>query len=384
MKPVRLIRSLQIGDVWFEDRPGGLSRFYAEMLRNFSAASMSAAGLVVGTERAGESTGNQVRAFARADESLPVRMFAARRAVIQTLAHGSFDLIASHFALYAAPILDQVRTTPLVVHFQGPWAAEVGVEGGRSLRLQIQHFLEKSVYQRASRLIVLSSAFAHELASRYQIQYERIRVVPAGIDTERFDCTISRVDARQRLGWPRDRPVVFALRRLRRRMGLENLIEAVPLIIREIPDLLVHIGGAGPLADELQRRIDELNLSHHVKLLGRIPDDALPMSFRAADVSIVPTVALEGFGMITLESLAAGTPVMVTPVGGLPEVVRPLAEQLVLESADSGVIATGLTNVLLGRMAVPSPETCRNYVAENYGWPRITERIREVYLEALG
>jgi glycosyltransferase involved in cell wall biosynthesis len=166
-------------------------------------------------------------------------------------------------------------------------------------------------------------------------------------------------------------------------MGLEDLIEAVPELIRRVPDLQVHIGGAGRLADELRNKIAEMDVSRHVKLLGRVEDDALPLCYRAADISIVPTVALEGFGLITLESLAAGTPVMVTPVGGLPEAVRPLAEDLVLESVDPAAIANGLADALLGRRPVPSSDACRNYAAEHYGWPKIIERIREVYLEAL-
>jgi glycosyltransferase involved in cell wall biosynthesis len=379
----RLVRSLQIGDVWFEDRPGGLSRVYAEMLRHFPAAGMSASGLVVGSERASKSTANQVRAYAKADDLLPTRLFAARRAVVQALAHQSFDLVVSHFALYAAPVLDKFRALPLVVHFQGPWAAEGSVEKRQMLRRRAQHLVEAAVYRSASRLIVLSNAFARELASRYGVHEERIRMIPPGVDLDRFNTTISRLEARERLNWPGNRPTVFALRRLVRRMGLENLIEAVPEIIREIPDLQVHIGGTGSLEAALRNKIKDLNVSHHVKLLGRIEDDALPVCYRAADVSIVPTIALEGFGLITLESMAAGTPVMVTPVGGLPEVVRPLAEELVLESADPAAIAYGLRDALLGRRPLPSSDLCRNYVAEHYGWPRIVRMIREVYLEAI-
>jgi glycogen(starch) synthase len=178
MNSRKSICSLQIGNVWFEDRPGGLSRVYADMLRYFPVASMNALGLVVGTGKASVATGGQVTAFAEADRFLPARLFAARRAVVQALACQSFDLIVSHFALYAAPILDKFRALPLVVHFQGPWAAEGAVERGRSLRLHVQHSIETAVYKRASRLIVLSHAFAQELAFRYGVKEESIRVVP--------------------------------------------------------------------------------------------------------------------------------------------------------------------------------------------------------------
>jgi glycosyltransferase involved in cell wall biosynthesis len=166
-------------------------------------------------------------------------------------------------------------------------------------------------------------------------------------------------------------------------MGLENLIDATRDLVAEIPDLLVHIAGAGPLKSELEKRIHEHNLANNVRLLGRIEDDVLPLCFRAADVSIVPTVALEGFGMITLESLAAGTPVVVTPVGGLPEVVRPLADELVLDGLEVEDIVIGLREILLGRRRIPSEAECRKYVEQNFGWPVIAKRIRELYAEAI-
>jgi glycosyltransferase involved in cell wall biosynthesis len=99
------------------------------------------------------------------------------------------------------------------------------------------------------------------------------------------------------------------------------------------PEVLLLIAGKGPLHDALSARIEDLGLQRHVRLLGYVPDADLALAYRAADLSVVPTVALEGFGLITVESLAAGTPVLVTPVGGLPETVQALAPNLILPAA---------------------------------------------------
>ena len=74
-------------------------------------------------------------------------------------------------------------------------------------------------------------------------------------------------------------------------------------------------------------------MANHVRMLGSSRDADLPLYYRAADLSVVPTVALEGFGLVAAESLAAGCPALVTPVGGLPSVVADLSPDLVLEDA---------------------------------------------------
>jgi len=165
-------------------------------------------------------------------------------------------------------------------------------------------------------------------------------------------------------------------------MGLEDLIDASKVLIKKVPDLQVYIAGTGRLADELKQRISSRGLENHIQLLGRVDDELLPLAYRAADISIVPTVALEGFGMITLESLASGTPVLVTPVGGLPEVVANLSPALVLNGTGPQAILQGLGDALTGARLLPTADQCRQYTEDNFTWPVIAQRVREVYIEA--
>jgi glycosyltransferase involved in cell wall biosynthesis len=130
-------------------------------------------------------------------------------------------------------------------HFQGPWSAESGIEGDGLLARRAKHWAESQVYKRAARLIVLSRAFARLLEEHYDVPAERIRVIPGAVNTRRFLPTRSRGDARRALGWPTDRPIVLVVRRLVRRMGLENLLAAVRLAKVSVPDVLVIIAGAG-------------------------------------------------------------------------------------------------------------------------------------------
>ena len=124
------------------------------------------------------------------------------------------------------------------------------------------------------------------------------------------------------------------------------------------------------------------NLKEHVRLAGFVPDADLPVAYRAANLSVVPSIALEGFGLVVLESLAAGTPVVVTPVGGLPEVVSGLSEDLILHGSSANHLAEGLAARLSALDKLPSEIACRAYAKDNFDWPVIAKRVVDVYKNA--
>ena len=377
------MRILQIGDTWLPEEEGGLARYYYELLRHLPATGAAVHGLVVGSSGRKELAGCDVSAFARPEDSMFTRLRGARRASLALIDPGQIDLIAPHFALYAVPIVEKLRSIPTVVHFHGPWAGESGAEGSATLNARMKDALEKIVYSRARSHIVLTRAFEQELTQRYGVREETVRIVPGGIDTDRFNNKLSRTEARERMGWPSDRPILLCIRRQVRRMGLENLIEAAKTLTQQHPDLLILLGGSGPIAAELKQRIADNGLDQNVQQLGRVPDELLPTAYRAADMSVVPSQSLEGFGLITLESMASGTPVLVTPVGGLPEVLEPFAPQCIFEGASAAQIADGLGEALRGARPMPTPEACRQYAVDGFSWPQITARVRRVYDEAL-
>jgi glycosyltransferase involved in cell wall biosynthesis len=135
------------------------------------------------------------------------------------------------------------------------------------------------------------------------------------------------------------------------------------------------------MASTLQRRIEANGLTKNIRLLGFLPEDALPVAYRAADLSVVPTQSLEGFGLVAVESLAAGTPVIVTPVGGLPDIVSGVAPNLVLPDTAIQSIARHIIAALTGQLTLPSASDCQSYAAERYAWPHVAAQIRTVYDE---
>jgi glycosyltransferase involved in cell wall biosynthesis len=166
-------------------------------------------------------------------------------------------------------------------------------------------------------------------------------------------------------------------------MGLENLIEAVKTVREKVPEILVLIAGQGWLESELQQRIKSSGLEHNVRLLGYLSDTDLPLAYRAADLTVVPTVSLEGFGLATVESMAAGTPPIVTPVGGSPEVVGGLSADLIVPDWTPAALAAALTAAFRGDLKLPTSEQCKVFARTHFDWSTAVERVHAVYDEAI-
>lgn len=375
------LRTLQLGMEWFGERAGGLNRVYGQLVRELARPGswVEVHGLVAGSPEVARDSEGLVHAFAPSDAPLLARMRALHAAASAWLRERPDAVIVSHFALNAFPVLSHVGRHPLVVHFQGPWGQESRVEGAGPLAVLAKETVERAVYSRASHAIVLSTAFRDELAQRFGVPLDRIHVIPGGVDVDRFAIAPSRDACRRILGWPTDQPIVLCVRRLVRRVGVDTLVDAAALLRQRVPDALVLVVGRGPLQGELEARIAALGLEDHVRLLGFVPDELLPTAYRAADLSVVPTAALEGFGLITVESLAAGTPCVVTPVGGLTDVVAPFTPQLVAGSPGAADVADVLARALLGRLALPTPAQCERYARDGFDWPVVAARVRGVY-----
>jgi glycosyltransferase involved in cell wall biosynthesis len=373
------LQTLQIGMSWFTEDPGGLNRVFASIVEELVESGVELQGLVVGSEDVVRSSGGTVAAFASQSMPLVTRMQLLRRAALDWLrTHPDADVV-SHFAQNVFPLIGQLGDHPLVVHFQGPWGQESRVEGAAPWTVMVKEFVERTVYGRAAQCIVLSTAFRDILADQFGVDRRRIHVIPGGVEVDRFATLPSREQCRETLGWAADRPTVLCVRRLIRRVGVDALVEASVQLRARVPNALVLIAGRGPLHDELHARIMSLGLEDTVRLLGFVPDELLPLAYRAADLSVVPTASLEGFGLITAESLAAGTPCVVTPIGGLTDVVGPFSPQLITASTTPASIADTLANALLRRIPVPTSEQCTAYARARFDWPVIAAQVRDVY-----
>jgi glycogen synthase len=373
------MKTLQLGTSWFLEEAGGLARVYYGCVNYLPRVGVEVNGLVAGSDRIFQSSGGKVQTFASSSSSTWQRSLGVRKAFNLAIANSEFDLVASHFALYTLPLLDRLGDRPLVMHFHGPWALESQAEGAGRLSTWGKWAIEKLVYRRANGFIVLSESFRQVLHKTYNVPLEKIFIVGGGIDTAEFNLDLTIAQARAKLGWQQDRRIILCVRRLVQRMGLENLIASIAMVRKQHPDVLLLIAGKGAIAEALRSQIQELQLEDHVQLLGFVPDQDLAIAYRAAELSIVPTISLEGFGLIVIESLAAGTPVLGTPIGGIPEILQPFSADLVLEGSTTNQLAQGISEALSGQRKIPSAEACQTYVKQNYDWQVIATQMKSVY-----
>lgn len=376
------MKILHVGMGWFPEEAGGLARYMSQAVVAQNELGHSARALVTGSERVHELSRGMALPFALPTASLRKRILSLRGNYRRSVAEFPPDVTAVHFSLYGRPLLGHLRSRPWVVHFHGPWSLEGSAEGASKLASLVRHnLIERPLYQSAPRLITLSRCFAEILTDHYGVDPSRIRVVPGGFDPRPFLAAPDRASARIRLGLPLDRPILVCVRRLASRMGLENLLEAVARLRNDHPDLLLLVAGKGPLRAVLEKRIDELSISGNVRLLGFVPDEDLPVLYSAANLSVVPTVALEGFGLVVAESLATGTPVVASNVGALPELLGGFRDDLLADPTAEG-IASALGRFLSQPDQLPTSAACRERT-EGWTWARVAPALLSVYEEAI-
>jgi glycosyltransferase involved in cell wall biosynthesis len=285
--------------------------------------------------------------------------------------------------------------------FYGPWHAEGWIEDRaaagaarlapvklvRGLRALVKRTLRRrveAVNLRQSRAVVVLSRQSWREVLEFGFPAAAMHLAPGAVDVERFAPAADRHAVRHRLGLPGNRRILLSVRRLAPRMGLHNLIAAMPQVAAHCPDVLLLLGGKGPERENLERSISHHKMSGHVRMLGFIPDEHLADYYQAADLFVLPTAALEGFGLVTLEALACGTPVIGTPIGATPEILGRLDERWVA----GGVTPDALCAAILGLLDRPlgedlSREALASFVRANYTWPRHVDVVEAVYRQLL-
>nr|WP_313933736.1 glycosyltransferase family 4 protein [Calothrix sp. FACHB-168] len=373
---------LTLGMGWFPHTPGGLERYIYDLTHQLAANKDKVELCGVGLPNTQINTPIKLTNLAEPDSVIWQRLWSIRQNFQKTRNYKP-DAINLHFALYSFPILDLLpKEVPITFNFHGPWASESLEEADNKIVsvLLKRWLIEKSTYNRCDRFIVLSKAFGKILHQQYHIPWDKIHIIPGGVDLNRFQANLSPQEARNKLGWPDNRQILFTSRRLVNRVGLDKLLQAIAIIKPTIPDVWLAIAGRGHIQAALEKQAQELGLEDNVKFLGFLPDEDLPLAYQAADLTIMPSQSFEGFGLAIVESLACGTPVVCTPVGGMPEILSPLSPDLITTSTEVSAIAEKLEQVLLGSILIPSREACQQYAATKFNWQKIAQEVRGVLL----
>jgi glycosyltransferase involved in cell wall biosynthesis len=375
------------------DRIGGLERYVRELAGALARAGLEVELVARQIDAAApawrvETDGVAVRRFPTPSKRDPLYALkyplAAARAAHRAARAQSPDVVVhSHFPLQGLPLA--LSGAPYLHTFHAPVYRELLPEHKDSYALPAPlrraavaglRAGESLVVRRARRVVVLSEFMAGEAAGALGADRSRIDLVPGGIDTE-----VLRPGAPIDHPWATgDGPLLFAARRLVPRTGVLELIDAVAIIAARVPDVRVAIAGRGPLDAAARERVAVLNLAGHVRLLGWVSDAELIGWYRAADLAVLPTQELEGFGLATAEALACGTPVVGTPAGATPEVLGRLDPWLITRDASPEAIAEKVLAVLSDREHLAQlAARARAAVDPALSWTAVADRHLEIY-----
>jgi len=288
-----------------------------------------------------------------------------------------YDLVFSHYWLsgWLGELLQQRWHVPHITMFHTLGAVKntFGI-GETEPELRIE--TERGLAQNCHGIIASTEQEKEELALFYGASPDRISVIPCGVNLELFQ-PIARDAARLKLGFS-DEKIVLFVGRIEPLKGIEQLLKALP----HLPDTrglrLVIVGGDEHSQDEIKRLKElsrSLRIAPSVTFLGLTKQDKLPYFYSAADVCVVPSY-YESFGLVTLESLACGTPVIATDVGALRNIIQPGKTGYVVANNNPRNLAEKLSLLLAEPAEMKSPLAIRATVSR-YVWPNIAEAVTE-------
>ena len=243
--------------------------------------------------------------------------------------------------------------------------------------------------KKSDQTVVLSEYTSEKLLRTYGLSSSKVNVIPGGVDLERFRPATDKNRIRARMGLPEDKFILFTLRNLVPRMGLENLISAFEIVQNGRRDLLLVIGGEGLQGPVLKEQVTTSGIADSVRFVGFIPDEELPSYYQVADLFIIPSRELEGFGLVTVEALASGLPVLGTPVGGTTEILARLGSVFLFDNSTPQAMANGILKALNDWAADQVvyeniSQTCRQVAEEHYSWHNHVSKLEDLFYSMLG
>lgn len=299
--------------------------------------------------------------------------------------YGPFDLIHAHdwlVALSAFHFKHEYRW-PLVATIHATERGRCGGSVHSSLSIAID-YIEWQLCFEAWRLIVASQYMGSQLGSFFRVPSNKLDIIPNGVDVsiyQRFD-DAELASFRRRFAGA-DEIILFHVGRLVHEKGAHTLVEAAPDILAEFPDVRFVIAGRGPMYATLQEIAYRLDVSHSFDFVGFVSDDDRDRLYRVADVAVFPSL-YEPFGIVALEAMAAGTPVVVSSTGGLAEVVDAYETGLTHEPGNPESLAWAVRHILRHPdQASTWTETAFNKIRTLFSWQYVAGQTVRAYEQIL-
>jgi D-inositol-3-phosphate glycosyltransferase len=288
----------------------------------------------------------------------------------------TYDVVFSHYwiSALAAKHIQQEYRIPYIsmYHTLGAIKNAIGIgEGEPELRI----ISEKETIEKSRRIIVATDKEKRDVALYYGASPEKISVIPCGVNMDLFR-PYDKSESRRKLGLDDGKIMVF-VGRIDPLKGIDRLLEAVPLLKESEKARLIIIGGDSGSKAEIERLENyakSLGINDRVTFLGSVKQEVLPYYYSAADVCVVPSY-YESFGLVPLEALACGTPVVATDVGDLKHIIRQGDTGYITRDNAPESLANAISLVLGAQMQdAGSPSEIRASVSR-FDWANIARDV---------
>lgn len=316
----------------------------------------------------------------------PRRMQAATdavtKAVQDTIGHETWDRFHSHTPIAGLGTLNGLkRRPPVYATIHSPMGLEyIANTNDKGWLRKIKTLVGVPLLNRVERELLDQCDSIHVLSQYTRVHLERdhgvgdkVTIIPhwRRPDLER---TLSKAEAREKLGWPQDETIFFTVRKHGPRNGLDISLHAIAPLIHQ-NQCRYFLAGDGPLRSYHEELTKELNMTSRVHFMGRIPDQELSWAYQAADVFMLPTLALECFGLIIIEAFAFGCPIISSNAGAIPESMLPILPHHVFPSGDMRALRDKMKKCVSGKLPTPSAEEIIDYTERRFGKEVIAPQI---------
>ena len=295
---------------------------------------------------------------------------------------GNFDVIHAHdwLVAYAAKTLKQAYNTPMVATIH---ATEAGRNSG--IQGETQKYINDTEWMltyEASEVIVNSNYMRSELQRLFGLPFEKINVVPNGVNLNLFNDVERDYDFRRQFAMDNEKIILF-MGRLVYEKGVQNLISAMPKILANYHDAKLIIAGKGGMIDELRNQVHYLGLDQKVYFTGYLSSKNVQKMYKCADVSVFPST-YEPFGIVALEAMLSGTPVVVSDIGGLNEIVDHGVNGMKSYAGNPNSLADSILTLLFDhKLCDEITKNAKSKVKNEYNWNKIAQDTHFTYQKAI-
>lgn len=294
----------------------------------------------------------------------------------------TFDVIHAHdwLTAYAAKTLKESYNIPLVSTIH---ATEAGRNGG--IQTEMQRYINDTEWMltyESSEVIVNSNFMKNDIQRIFGLPFEKIKVIPNGIDLKKFDGIKKDYEFRRRFAADNEK-IILSLGRLVFEKGIQHLIYAMPKILSNYNDAKLVIVGKGGMIDELKQITVNLGIQDKVYFTGYMAGDDVQKMYKVSDVAVFPST-YEPFGIVALEAMLGGTPTVVSDIGGLNEIVKHGETGLKSYAGNANSIADSVTQLLYDYdLSEKITKNAKLEVVQNFNWTKIAEDTRKLYEKAI-